>query len=299
VILKNPFLGVFVTLVLASVSGAQTNPQSKLRPIAAKDKTSFYAVLDEGKRIEPIGVATNGKFPDSEGPTDSPQIIVSKAILSLIFGGSSIGSATINKKFTGECSGESGEVSIRPATSKLKGFVMALATNAKPDANTMSFRRIPTALEWASVEKLVRKIFTKEKVPIAATKVLRSQNLTAIDVDRDGMPELVGSFFVTPKQDERATLFFIAEKNGSGAYEFTHSEFEKYTAETVMSGEVKDLDDGIYHTLLLDYFDVDGDGVGEIFTTTQAFEGRNFDVYKRSDGKWKTVYEAYNYRCGY
>jgi hypothetical protein len=67
----------------------------------------------------------------------------------------------------------------------------------------------------------------------------------------------------------------------------------------VMSGDVKDLDTGVGHELLLDVLDFDNDGVREIFTIGQAFEGNNYYVYKRVDGKWSKVYETYDYRCAY
>ena len=66
-----------------------------------------------------------------------------------------------------------------------------------------------------------------------------------------------------------------------------------------MSGDLKDVDNGILHELLIDTFDYDNDGIAEVFTTTQAFEGRNFQVYRRQSGKWMSVFKSYNYRCGY
>jgi hypothetical protein len=51
--------------------------------------------------------------------------------------------------------------------------------------------------------------------------------------------------------------------------------------------------------LLLDIFDTDGDGVSEIFTIDQAFEGNNFNVYKRDKDEWSKILETYNYHCGY
>ncbi|MGH9947402.1 MAG: hypothetical protein ACRD6X_09395 [Pyrinomonadaceae bacterium] len=292
------YLGLVTFVLMLAVSG-QMNGQGK--GSGTKNAESFYAVLGDGKRIEPIGIAVNGKFPDEQNMTESsiPEI-KARSTFSLIFGSSQIGILTVTSKASGECSGDSGEVSIRPPNSKLRGFVMALATDAKPRSNTTGFRRTPTAAERSSVEKLIRGMYAKENVPAAASKVLRSHNLTAIDVDRDGKAELVGTYIATPKKDERALLFFIAARKKDGTYGFEYSEFERATPENVMSGEVKDLDDGtVGNELLLDLYDVDGDGIAEIFTTGQAFEGRNFYVYGRTNGKWNKVFSSYNYRCGY
>ena len=66
-----------------------------------------------------------------------------------------------------------------------------------------------------------------------------------------------------------------------------------------MSGNIKDVDDGIYHETLLDVYDIDGDGVAELFTHTQSFEGAGFAVYSRAGGKWTKVFDGANYHCAY
>ncbi|MGH7784557.1 MAG: hypothetical protein ACREO5_12035, partial [Candidatus Binatia bacterium] len=97
----------------------------------------------------------------------------------------------------------------------------------------------------------------------------------------------------------RGLLFFIAEKGSNGKYAFNYSDYQSVTPDKVMSGNMKDLDDGIYQTLLLDTFDYDGDGTAEIFTIGKAFEGNNYSVFKRTGGKWTKALDAYDYRCGY
>ena len=61
----------------------------------------------------------------------------------------------------------------------------------------------------------------------------------------------------------------------------------------------RQVDEGVYHELLLDAFDYNGDGVAEIFTYTQSFEGSGFSVYNRDGGKWTKVFDGSNYHCGY
>lgn len=175
---------------------------------------------------------------------------------------------------------------------------MAVATSAPGELKAPAVRRLPTAVERAEVEKLVRSEFIKQKVSDNAVQKLNYHNLTAIDIDRDGTAEMVGSFWVNPKADSRATLFFVAEKTGDD-YQMSYAEFNEYTTDKVMSGDVKDLDNGIYHTLMLDYMDIDRDGTGEIITTSQSFEGRNFAVYGKQAGKWGKIHESYNYRCAF
>jgi GH24 family phage-related lysozyme (muramidase) len=45
--------------------------------------------------------------------------------------------------------------------------------------------------------------------------------------------------------------------------------------------------------------DYNGDTTDEIFTVVKAFEGYNYNVYSRQDGKWTRIFEGYNYHCAY
>ena len=94
-------------------------------------------------------------------------------------------------------------------------------------------------------------------------------------------------------------LFFIADKGANGKYTFGYSEYKPVKKDEVMSEEITMLDTGIYNELLLDVYDYDGDGTGEIFTYTQSFEGAGFNAYRREGGKWAKVFEGSNYDCPY
>jgi hypothetical protein len=261
----------------------------------SSSKKILFAVLDDGKRIEPVGFVQSGKFVASGEGKDpgmggevNPYLAAGKSY-TLVFGGSADGTTKVVKQITGECAGKSAEVT--STKTSLKGYVMAVASDGPFALKTPAYRRLPTDAERAAVEKLVRDEFTKQKVPADALKTLNYLNLTAIDLERNGNPDLIGSYWVSPKDTERALLYVVVEMDSSKNYKLTYSEF--------MSGNVKDLDSGMYHNLLLDYVDIDGDGVGEIVNTAQAFEGRNFSVLKRSGGIWNRIHESYNYRCGY
>lgn len=283
--------------VLASSANAQKTKQSA----AQKRPTAVFAVIDNGKYIEPIGKIEKGKLVQfGDTPNFGKTFYAPNTNYTLVFAGGPDGKVSVTKSLVGtECAGNTAEVSVTSTKAKLKGFVMGLGTNALIKAKTPGVRRLPTATERTEIESLVRAEFKKQGVSDSAVKKLDYHNLTAIDVDRDGTPELVGSFWVAPTENDRNLLFFIAEKSSGGSYGFALSEYEAFTPDDIMSGKAKDLDNGILHELLLDSLDVDGDGVGEIFTTTQAFEGRNFDVYRRAGGKWVKAFQSRNHRCGY
>lgn len=270
-------------------------------------QTIVFAVLNDGKSVEPIGIIDKGTMIEASNGSDdlkkltafSKTYYAPKTAYKLVFGGVDAGTVTIlksNPKM--ECTSNMAEVTTVAAKAKLKGLVMGLATNAAVKKGT-GMRRLPTAAERSEIETLVRAEFIKNKISDNAVKNMKYHNLTALDVDADGKAEMVGSFFVEPSATERGLLFFIAEKGANGKYKFGHSEFRLVKQDEVMSGEIKALDEGIYNELLLDSMEFDGDKTDEIFTYIQGFEGSSFTVYSKRDGKWVKAFEGSNYHCGY
>ena len=258
--------------------------------------------------LEPIATIENGSLAETTQGDSGEKAVKTfqgqyyrpKTTYDLIFGGSPVGKAMVKPgDLSGECSGNRAQATLSPPNSSIKGLVMALATNAKLTNPQPSYRRRPTAEERTEIEKLVRAELKEQDIPDAALKKLRYQNLTALDINHDGEPEFVGSYWTETAADRRDLLFFIAEKSAEGAYSLTYKNYEKLTPDNVMSGDVKNADGGIRHELLLDAFDYDNDGVSDIFTVLEAFEGNNFYVYKRKDGTWEKAFEGYNYHCAY
>jgi hypothetical protein len=269
------------------------------RSVPAQMPGVIFAVLDNGKFIEPVGKMEKGKLvPLGEAGEFPKALFAATATYSLIFGGVNDGKVLVTKSLIGtECSGNTAEVTAKPVKAKLSTFVMGLASNLPYSTKAPYYRRLPTASERSEIESLVRGEFKKHGV-VASAKI-RYHNLTAIDVNGDKVAELVGTFWSEPAKDDRRLLFFIAEKGSGGAYSLTQKNYQALKSSDIMSGETKDVDEGILHEMLIDYMDVDGDGTAEVFTTTQAFEGRNFHVYRKAAGKWTSILDSYNYRCGY
>ena len=294
--------GVLIVMGI-SVTFAQkptkTKPTTKAKPI-------IFAVLDDGKTLEPIGVIDKGELTATVGGDGDEKQLKNFAVTyykpntkyGLIFGGKLSGTETVKSFNTKtECGKNLATATTQSARVKLKGFVMGLATNAQTQPTAKGTRRLPTYAERAEIESLVRAEFTKREVAAQATKDLHYYNLTALDVDNDGTTEMVGTYWVESSAKERNLLFFIAERDG-GKYKFGYSEYSKITPDGLMSGNLKDIDE-LGGELLLDVFEYNGDKTAEIFTVNRAFEGNNFHVYSRKDGKWTRVFEGYNYHCAY
>jgi hypothetical protein len=271
-------------------------------------KSLIVAVLNDGKTVEPIAILEKGKLTAPTNGSDSAEMIaafnktyypVGKKY-SLYFGGAVAGSVTITGSDSKrECSANMADVSSTTTRTPLKGNVMAIATGSTQKGKGSGVRRLPSTAERAEIDALVRDKFIENGVPEAVANNLKYQNLTALDVEGDKKIEFVGSFWVDPSAKSRALLFFIAEIGSDGKFKFGHSEFKKVAEEETMSSDIKDVDTGVYHERLLDIFDVDGDGVSEVFTYVMSFEGAGFNVYKRQAGMWNKMFEGSNYHCGY
>lgn len=272
-------------------------------------KKTIFAVVNDGKQIEPIAFIENGELKTISGENGEAEknnaylqsLYKPKAKFNLIFGGANAGTVTVIKNFAdSDCAANQAEISIQSKTVKPKGFLMALATNALSKKKVSGLRKLPTVAERAEIEKLVMAEMIKQKIPIKKTGELRYHNLTKIDADNDGNPEFVGTFWYNTGAKIRSLMFFIAEKTADGKYSIPFSKFDEFKEDEVMSKDLSNLDkDGIYHEFLIDLFDIDGNGTGEIFTISSGFEGSNFNAYRKTGGKWTEILDTSNYHCGY
>jgi hypothetical protein len=305
---KISFVKNFACLLMVSLSISPIAAQ-RVKPKIPKAKPIIFAVLNDGKSIEPIALIDKGALTQaSDGGDDDKKITAftkmyykPKTAYRLVFGGVDDGTVTVEKSDpSAECARNIAQVSTISKNAKLGGFVMGLATSAPTNKMAKSVRRLPTFPERAEIESLVRAEFAKQKVAAGALKNLHYHNLTALDVDNDGKAEMVGSFWVETAPTERALLFFIADKNKDGKYSFGYSDFKTVKESELMSGsDINAIDEGVYNELLLDVLDYNGDKVAEIFTHTQSFEGSGFNAYKRTGGKWIKAFEGSNYHCGF
>ena len=271
-------------------------------------KKAVFAVMNDGKQIEPIAFIENGKLEPIVGiDTDlvnDPDFVKAyykpKTKYNLIFGGDDSGTVTVTKDLSKtDCAANQAEISIQSKSVKPKGFVMALATNATTKKMVKGTRKLPTPAERLEIEKLVMAEMLTKNIPIKKINELRYQNLTKVDIDNDGNPEFVGSYWYNTGDTIRSLMFFIADKAKNGQISIPFSKFQEIKQENVMDQNIKTVDTGVYHELLIDMFDVDADGRAEIFTIINGFEGSNFNAYKKVDGKWTQVLETSNYHCGY
>lgn len=302
-ILKHGLLSAMAGLALFTCASAQ---KPKPKPVAAAAKPIIFAVLNDGTSLEPIAVVSKNKLEATVNGSDDAKKIGAfvktyykpGTVYRLIFGTANGGSVKVKSSSAdSDCAKNIAQAVTSATGTPLKGLVMGLATNVAGKTSAKSSRRKPTPAEKTEMDALARAEFLKEKL---TPKVLRFQNLTALDIDSDGKSEFVGSYWVEIDKTTRGLLFFIASQGSSGKYSIGYKEYRSIDQASVMGGEIKAVDDGIYHEMLLDAFDYDGDGTSEIFTHQAAFEGAGFNVYKKQKGgKWARVFEGSNYHCAY
>lgn len=306
----NPVPKILVLFLTVLISVSTAAAQKRRAPVKPKVKPApiVFAVINDGQTIEPLGTIDKGSLETPTGGDAEPSALNElvrnyyqpKTVYRLVFGGADAGTVTVkSSNAKKECSKNMADVTAQSSKAKLKGFVMALATNAPVDKTASGLRRLPTSAERAEIETLVRAEFTKQSVAAVAAKNLKYHNLTALDIDNDKKPEMVGTFWVETDATTRALLFFIAEKAADDKYAMGISEFKTVKQADVMNEEIKSVDDGIYHERLLDALEYNGDTTAEIFTYVQSFEGSGFNVYSRSEGKWEKVFEGSNYHCAF
>ena len=293
-----------IIFAVALPSAATVTPVFGQKVPAKPAKPIIFAVLDGGKTAEPIAYINKGKLEETANGMSETNIITAftkqyykvGTKYSLVFGGTNSGTVTVKSSNPkSDCAKNMATTDTKTTKTPLGGFVMGLATNAAIK-NTTYFRRKPTAVEKSEIDALVKKEFAKSKL---TGNTLKYHNLTGIDIDGNGRAEFVGSYWIDVDSKTRNLLFFIAELGTGGKYSLVYADGRSIDQASTMSGDIKNVDEGIYHELFLDSFDYDGDGIGEIFTHQQSFEGAGFTAYKKTAGKWKRVFEVANYHCAF
>lgn len=262
-------------------------------------------------RMEPILLLEGGKYKEPiSGGSDAEEIkrfsneyYRKGQQYRLIFGGAEAGAASVKKSDQDEeCFRTGADITLK-TDAKLNRNVMALATDSKTLGLAASerSRRSPSASERGAALELARAAYRQKGIAATMLPSMEVVNLTAIDLDRDGKTELVGSFVVNKRTraQERYVLFLLAVPQGE-TFRTAFSNFEKFTEKDVMSGaSINAINEGIYVERLVDHLDLDGDRVSELVTTKTGLEGVSYFIYKKQNGEWAKVYEFGNYRCAF
>ena len=265
---------------------------------------------EQGAQVEPVAVI-DGRGALAEpnlgtGSDGAPSEFTARhyqpgAKYRLVFGGAEAGFLTIRAATPAECSPNAASADLGSAAAKLGGNVMALATDHARTQRTQVSRRAPTVAERTAAFRLVNNYLAGKRLRAAVIeRNTKTLNLTATDLDGDGREELVGSYVVKTAPQVRDTLFLVAAPQGR-SFSPVLTKYARVNAKEMMDPSVIDSvgEGGLGVEIYVEQLDVDGDGVGEVFTFSTSFEGTTYRAYRRQGNTWRGVYENYSYRCAY
>jgi len=280
------------TLLLTLVSSlmplrfAQVNAQ---RDPPSKDTVIFsLRKFDDTQPIymEPIVIISGGKY--TAPPVDADEDVTKKFTSTyfrmgrqyrVVFGGGDAGTLTVQKSVEPGCVGLGAEATAE-TTARLGGQVKALAVSSEKIGRGKSSRRAPTEEERAAALEVARWVYGQRGVGAALVKKMQTTNLTAIEIDRDGKVELIGSFNIEGAKNVMYSLFVIFEPADTGKFKAAWHWYHKGA------------EDAYEDRSLLDAVDLDGDGIAEVIVDGYYYESNDYIIYKRTAGIWRPIYKG-------
>ncbi|MDX6614363.1 MAG: hypothetical protein QOD75_3549 [Blastocatellia bacterium] len=282
-------------ILAALVICAFTNASAQDEPVVV---TTTRNIGKPEPRLEVIAIIENGQFKHPGGANNKrPDYKDADAFIKkylpngrkfyVVFGGGAAG--TINLTDAGvHCHGliywngpfQPGSLGI----SRIRGQVLGLATTSDRIARSEIWRRAPSAAERTAAVKLAKSSFAKNGVTPAQLSRMETANLTAIDVDGDNRAELVGTFRLRNPDPERPPryVFLIAEGEGAN-YKTALASYRDFSKSEIFN---------IGEETLIDYLDLDPDGVAEIVTDYSNDHAAGHHIYRRQNSEWKLAYES-------
>ena len=276
-------------LISGALSGSAANSFAQ-----AKKQTVILAVQSESGEgsLDAIGILDAKKLraPYNDEQKDRQTAFANDyfkkgTVYRLIFGGGDAGSATVSKWSEG-CNNVHAQATVS-TSARLGGKVMALATNSETLGKRAISRRPPTDAERAATLKLMKSIYQQHRTPASLMPSIKVTNLTASDLNGDGRYEMIASFTLAAKNKFERDLFLIATPQGATM----RADFAKFQAyQPPAEGFLSSID-------FIDQLDIDGDGVGEVFTTQGAFDGYALLVFKKVGKRWLKVHDQIGDLC--
>lgn len=283
IILSIVSLSLVSLLIPAMPRAVQTNAARSAQ--SAGGETVIFSVKKDavaGFYIEPIVIISGSRY--TEPPAGGDAGVMKRFTDSyfqvgrqyrVIFGGGDAGSLLVQKYEEDMCGNLLAEVGAQ-ATARLGGEVRALAISSNKIGGGASSRRAPTEAERASALEVARVVYGQRRVGAALVKTMKTVNLTAIDIERDGKFELIGTFQIDSANETKHNLFVIFEPTAAGKYKAAWNLYKS----------------GYEESKLVDVVDLDGDGTAEVIAEAFEIENNVYVIYKRQAGTWRPVYQG-------
>lgn len=308
VCLRTAGSALVVTLLLAvtTSSGGRTSPGiqqptqdatlvcvvSQLDVENPRGNMDAVLLIENGKLVQPYpeyNEAAQRKFASQYFSTGKKYRVT--------FGGGEVGSATVKSSDMG-CNNIHATALVE-ANGKSPAQLSALATNSDSLGRKPPARRDATALEHQAVLRLANQIYAARGTTPALRHTMVNYNLTATDLDGDGKFELIGSF-IAAKDRARRDLFLIAQPAGTTRLGIPpgRPSWPLFKPALIHFQSYKLPPEGFDSAVdFVDQLDLDGDGIAEVFVQQHGFDAYGYAVYKKSKGRWRSVYTTTGDAC--
>jgi hypothetical protein len=263
--------------VIFVVSGEEGEPGQ-----AREYSMDALVVIRRGKYVSPMD-----EYDDKSERSFADKYYQKGQKYRVLFGGGEVGMATVQSWQEG-CNTIHAKVSVE-SSANVRGRIMGLATDSDSLGKRYnSRRRALTSVERDAVMTLAKNIYRQHKTSNPLMRRLEVKNLTATDLNGDGQYEVVGDFRIQTGEinGARRDLFLIATPAGK-SYRAELANFQAYR-----------MDSGFGHGIgFADQLDMDGDGMAEVVTIDEGFDGYGYSIYKKQNGRWRRIYSGTGDAC--
>lgn len=303
-LINNPLHFVFCMVCLITILNlenqaifAKETSKQSLQTVIFEVESSFHQ-SDQSRSylgISPIVVIEGGQY--MEPPVtcnESEEFGMSWFRLGteyrVLHGGGEAGHVTVTKWLVPEpdgCDQNAAMIDMK-LTRKLDQGESFLATNSKGLGGTRSLRRLPTPEEEAKILELGREAFRAKGVREKQIRSMKTSHLAVIDVDDDGINEMLGSFSIEiqmKKETIRHDVFLLLEKQ-MGIY--LPAIFWFHSGSGVET----------HLKTFIDNVDLDQDGIQELIVEQMFVCGiTRYQIYSKREGEWQSIYEGGGSKC--
>lgn len=282
---------IFLVLLLTLISflmpqtpgaGQQSASRNTQRADGGTVIFSLSKDTEGGFHLQPIVILSGSKY--TQPPVAENAGVMKKFTDSyfrvgreyrVIFGGGEAGSLTVQNYVADMCGNLLATVGAQTAA-RLGGEVQALAVSSDKMGSGASSRRAPTEAERVTALEVARAVYGQRRVGAALVRKMKTINLTATDIERDGQFELIGTFQIDAGNEVMHNLFIIFEPTSAGKYKAAWNWYQK----------------GYEDRKLVDVVDLDGDGKAEVIAEGFEIENNFYLIYKKEAGTWRPVYKG-------
>lgn len=270
-----------------------------------KPATTLFAVLAQGSSglpsdhpgvaVAPIAIISGKEFrppPEDYHESDEPLPPEARRFvhehygkgrrLHLYWGGLPAGTATIGQVWDAGCTGLFAKVRLDPAL-RIGGGVRALATNRALTPASLGSRRAASDVERRAALEAARQAFRRRGVQAAVARI-RVGNLTVLESAIGA--RIVGDFSVSDGHARHSLFLVLAGDAGA-----LRPELETVHRMTDLDEKDTEIES------LVDWLDLDGDGVPELITQTDEYEGTWYAIYRLNGGAWERIYRGGDFGC--